>query len=222
MINADGSFMYTPPAGFTGSDTYVYTLNDGNGVGGGVPATDPGTVTFTVANLIWFVNNSAGAGDGRLSTPFNSLTAFNAGSATAGDVIYIEHTGTDYTGGIVLQNNERLFGEGHTGGANLANVLPFALPSFSKTLPAINGTRPVITNGAGDGILLASGNTIRGVNVGNSSDFAIDDNGAAGTLTISELNINNTTGGGFRTDNGGALAVTLGHLLLLQVRTQSF
>lgn len=211
MISADGSFMYSPPPGFTGNDTYSYTLNDANGVGGGVPTTDLGLVTFTVSNLIWFVDNTGGGsgGNGTLANPFKTLGDFNTGSTAAGDVIYIEETGTNYSGGIVLQNNERLFGEGHTGAANLTGVLPFTMAPNSKTLPNINGIRPVIVNAAGDGIQLASGNAVRGLNLGNCSDFAIDDNGAVGTLTISEVNIT-TTGGGFRTDNGGALTVALG------------
>jgi len=212
MIASNGSFMYTPPPGFTGSDTYTYTLNDGNSVPP-APLTDMATVTFTVSNLIWFIDNAsvAATSDGRLTSPFKTLADFNAGSAAAGDVIYIEHTGTAYTGGIVLQNGERLFGKGHTGAANLSGVLPFALAANSKTLPAINGSRPIIENAAGDGILLASGNTVRGLEIGYCSDFAIDDNGDVGTLTISEVNIN-TLGGGFRTDNGGTLAVTLDDL----------
>jgi hypothetical protein len=213
MINADGSFIYTPPAGFTGSDTYTYTLNDANGVGGGVPTTDVGLVTITVSNLIWFIDNTGGGsgGNGTLATPFKTLGDFNTSSTAAGDVIYIEETGTNYSGGIALQNNERLFGEGHTGAANLSGVLPFTMAPNSNTLPNINGLRPVILNPAGDGIQLASGNSVRGLNLGNCSDFAIDDNGTVGTLTISEVNIN-TTGGGFRADNGGALTVTLGPL----------
>ncbi len=209
MIAADGSFMYTPPAGFTGTDTYVYTLNDGNHVPG-VVATSTATVTFTVANLIWFIDNSAAAGDGRVGTPFNSLAAFNAGSAAAADVVYIEQTGTDYTSGIVLQNGERLFGEGHTGGANLANVLPFTLAPNSKALPAINGTRPVITNASGDGVGLAQNNILRGFDVGSCSDFGMENLSAATVsgLLITEVAINNTSGGGFKAGNGGNLTVT--------------
>ena len=209
-IASDGSFSYQPPAGFTGSDEFTYMLEDGNELPD-CPPTDEGTVTITVSNLIWFVDNTGGGmgGDGRLNTPFKTLADFNANSTPVGDVTYIEHTGTDYTGGIVLQNNERLFGEGHTGGANLADVLGFSLAPFSNSLPDINGSRPVITNNSGDGVQLASGNTLRGFNVGNCSDFGIDDNGAVGSLTISEVDISNSTGGGFRTDNGGTLAVTL-------------
>jgi hypothetical protein len=29
MVNADGSFTYTPPTGFTGTDTFSYTITDG-------------------------------------------------------------------------------------------------------------------------------------------------------------------------------------------------
>ena len=210
-IASDGSFSYQPPAGFTGTDEFTYTLEDGNELPD-CPPTDEGTVTITVSNLIWFVDNTGGGsgGDGRLNTPFKTLADFNANSTPVGDVTYIEHTGTDYTGGIVLQNNERLFGKGHSGGANLADVLGFSLAPFSNMLPAINGSRPLVTNtGTGDGIQLASNNTVRGLNVGNCADFSIDDNGAVGSLTISEVDISNSTGGGFRTDNGGTLAVTL-------------
>lgn len=209
-IAADGSFMYTPPAGLTGgaTDTYTYTLNDGNGVGGGVPATDMATVTFTLNNLIWFIDNAsvAATSDGRLTSPFKTLADFNAGSATAGDVIYIEHNAVpvNYSGGIVLQDGERLFGEGHTGAANLAGVLPFALAANSKTLPNINGTRPVITNASNDGVALAMNNTLRGFNVGNCSGFAMNNIGSnsVGNLVISEVVIGNSIGGGFDASNG--------------------
>jgi len=206
MIAADGSFMYTPPAGFTGADTYTYTLNDGNGVGGGVPATDMATVTITVSNLIWFIDNSsvAATSDGRLTSPFKTLANFNSGSTAVGDVIYIEETGTNYTSGIVLQNGERLFGEGHTGGTNLANVLPFGLAANSKTLPNFNGTRPVLTNAAGDGVTLAMNNTLRGFDVGDCSDFGMENSGtnSVGNLVASEVTIINGTGGGFKAGNG--------------------
>jgi hypothetical protein len=42
-INADGSFTYTPNAGFQGTDTFLYLVSDGNG------GTAVGTVTVQVA-----------------------------------------------------------------------------------------------------------------------------------------------------------------------------
>ncbi|MFN8304458.1 MAG: Ig-like domain-containing protein [Saprospiraceae bacterium] len=202
VISSDGSFTYTPPAGFNGSDMFTYTLNDGNPVGAPVPTTDIGSVTVTVSDLIWFIDNSAAAGDGRLGSPFNSLAAFNAGSTAAAAVVYLEHTGTDYNGVITLQANERLFGEGHTGAANLSGVLPFSLAPNSKPLPNINGSRPVIVNSGGNGIALASNNAVRGVNVGNTT--GIDIVGANfGTLTLSEVTLSGT---------GKALDLTTGTL----------
>lgn len=171
MISADGSFMYTPPAGFTGSDTYTYTLNDANGVGGGVPTTDMAIVTITVSNLIWFIDNSsvAATSDGRLTSPFKTIANFNAGSTAAASVVYIEHTGTNYTGPLTLQAGERLYGEGHSAGGNLSTVLPFSLAPNSKTLPTLTaGNRPIITSPLA-GIALASNNEIRGLEVGSTS-----------------------------------------------------
>ena len=190
-LNNDGSFTYNPPAGFTGSDNFTYTITDGNPVGAPVPMTDNTTVTITVSNLIWFINNSAAAGDGRVNSPFNSLAAFNSGSTAAASVVYLEHTGTDYNGVLTLQASERLFGEGHTGAANLSGVLPFALAPNSNPLPAINGTRPVIVNSGGNGIALATNNAVRGVDVGNTTGADIVGS-AFGTLTLSEVTLSGT------------------------------
>jgi Ca2+-binding RTX toxin-like protein len=44
-LNADGSFVYTPKADFSGSDSFSYTARDADG------DTDAGTVTFKVANV---------------------------------------------------------------------------------------------------------------------------------------------------------------------------
>ncbi|MFN8346832.1 MAG: Ig-like domain-containing protein [Spirosomataceae bacterium] len=211
-LSTDGSFTYTPPAGYTGNDSFTYTLEDGNEVAG-VAATDAGTVTLTISNMIWFVDNSsvAATSDGRLTSPFKTLADFNAASGPAvGQVIFLKNTGSDYTGGIILKNNQLLYGTGHSGGSTLADVLPFTVAAHSFALPAINGTRPGITNSGGDGITLASDNSLRGVDISSCSDFGIDDNGDVGALTISELTIVNTTGGGFRADNGsGSMNVVI-------------
>jgi len=214
MIALDGSFMYIPPAGFTGTDNFTYTLHDSNGVGGTIPNTDVGTVTITVNNLIWFIDNSSAAvtSDGRLTSPFKTLADFNAASGPAvGHMIYLEQTGINYTGGITLKNDQILFGKGHTGGVNLANVLPFSLAPNSKTLPNINGTRPVIMNAGGDGISLAQNNNLRGFDVGNCQDFGMDNNGTntVGNLIISEVGINNNTGGGFDASNGSGASMNV-------------
>jgi VCBS repeat-containing protein len=45
-VNVDSSVTFTPEAGFTGSDSFTYSVSDGNSGG------DTGTVTVTVASLI--------------------------------------------------------------------------------------------------------------------------------------------------------------------------
>ncbi len=214
-LNADslGAFTYSPPAGHTGLDSFVYKLTDSD------PITPDriGLAIVTVSDLIWFVDNTGGGtgGAGSLAEPYKRLEDLNAaqgmaGGPAAGQNIYIEHTGTNYTGGVNLLNDQKLVGEGAS--ASLQSIFGITLPTGSTTLPTTFGPDPIITNISGDGITLASGNTIRGLNIGACSDFGIDDNGNVGTLTITEVDINNTTGGGFRTDGGGTLAVSLGSL----------
>ena len=68
-LQSDGSFTYLPAAGFTGNDTFTYHASDGT-------ATSAGTVTVNVASRVWYVDNSlAPAGDGRSTSPFNTLAA---------------------------------------------------------------------------------------------------------------------------------------------------
>src|SRR3712207_4205684 len=81
---ATGTFSYNPPRGFTGTDSFNYTISSGAG-------SDTGTVVLTVTDMIWFVNNAAGACsvncDGRLTNPYTSLADFEAdnGSGNPGD-----------------------------------------------------------------------------------------------------------------------------------------
>lgn len=188
LLNAaDGSFTYMPNPGFEGMDQFTYTLTDGNSVGGpGVPTSDMATVSIIVSGMIWFVDNSAGSnGDGRLGTPFNSLPNFVSGAADdPGDNIFLYRSifvPTDYTGGITLLNNQKLIGQGAS--STLASATGLTAPTFSNTLPSTAGTLPIIANSGGNGITLGSGNTIRGVQVGNTTGANIFGNNF-GTLTV--------------------------------------
>ena len=79
--------------------------------------TGTGTVTITVGGpKIWYVDNAyAGAtSDGRSNTPFKSLSAVSGASGpdAIGDVIHVRTGSGAYAGGIALQNNQALVGEG--------------------------------------------------------------------------------------------------------------
>ena len=206
--NADGSFTYDPPAGFTGTDTFTYTV--GNGFGDSAAA----TVTITVSEVIWFIDNgAAGSNVGTLSDPFQGISAFNAsGGPSAGDNIFLAEGSGVYTSGIDLLNTQTLIGEGATG-ADLATLLGIVVPASSRALPAINGSSPVVTTTNAIGINLASGNTIRGLDVGNTgTGVALQDSGGTvGTLTVSEVSVAGT-GGIVDITNGGTLTVTFDSL----------
>ncbi|HEX9367102.1 MAG TPA: hypothetical protein VF921_10750, partial [Vicinamibacterales bacterium] len=100
VLNADGTFVYNPPAGFQGADIFWYTLTSPAGVAG----TDTASVTINVGTfpavtpthtngMVWFIT-PAGAGTGRQLNPI-SLDGFrplNDGAAShpaAGDTIFL-------------------------------------------------------------------------------------------------------------------------------------
>ena len=193
-LNSNGSFSYMPPAGFNGNDTFTYDLDNN--------FNDPSTctVTVTVSDMIWFIdNNAVPGGNGRLNTPFNTLAAFNAintgppPNAQNGNTIFI-HTGSiSYTEGITLTNNQILVGQGAS--ESISAIAGITLPPNSNPLPTTGGTNPVITNAnfAGSGIALATGNIVRGVTVSNTLGAGIWGPGANNT-TISETAVINAGG----------------------------
>jgi Ca2+-binding RTX toxin-like protein len=68
VLDADGSFMYAPDAGFTGLDSFHYTLLDGNG------GQDIGTISINVAPAVMVLHGGnaddaliGGAGDDQLN-----------------------------------------------------------------------------------------------------------------------------------------------------------
>ncbi len=187
-MSANGSFVYNPAPGFEGTDTFTYTVTDTGG------ATGTGTVTFNVSGMIWFVNASAaGGGDGRLSSPFNCLVGAGcfdpvAADGTSDNIFLFSGS---YTGGVTLLAGQRLIGQGAT--ASLSTITGLTPPTGSDALPATGGSRPAITTTAAstNGVNAASGNTLRGFNIGNTT--GIDIAGASvGTLAISEMDLSGT------------------------------
>ena len=179
-IAVDGSFDYTPPIGYTGSDTYLYTLHDSN------MTTDTATVTITVFNKIWFINGDvAASGNGSLNSAFKNTSDFeSAGSDGAGDCIFVYRaSGFNYSSVITLLNNQKLIGEGSTTG--LAAECAITVPPFSKTLPITGGTKPVLIGVTG--VNVASGNTIRGFEIVNAHQKIVGSN--FGTLKVRDVDL---------------------------------
>jgi hypothetical protein len=218
MNTGTGTFTYDPPRGFTGTDSFNYTLSNAGG-------SDTGTVVLTVSDMVWFINNAAGACssacDGRLTHPFTSLAAFEAinGNGTtvlgavvdpeAGDNIFLYGLDGNYTGPLTFENNQRLIGQGAT--SSIASLTGITPAPDSDTLPSTGGTNPVITTTAPatNGINLSQNDSIHGLSVVNTTGTGISGSGF-GTLTVSENVVlsNTTTAGTPISLNNGVLAVT--------------
>ncbi len=209
ITTATGAFTYNPPAGMdSGMDTFTYKICNATQCSADI------TVTFNLSgNTVWFIDKAAAAGgDGRLTDPLNSIAAFNSiqgalGTAgvAAGDYIYME--AGNYSGSLVLLNNQTIIGKGVTTGSidSLASLMP-ALNSVIR--PTLNGAQPIITSPA-SAITTGMNNTIRGIEIGNTITLglvAIN----FGTLTISDVDI--VGSGGIININNGVLNANFGTL----------
>jgi methionine-rich copper-binding protein CopC len=186
-IAADGSFTFLPGVGDKNQvDTFTYHITDG-------ALQSAGTVSVTIANvLVWYVNGAAGAGDGRSSSPLNTLSGINgAGGAGdsdgTGDVVFM-YSGT-YGGGLPLEASQKLTGEPHGLTVNPG--------SGDVTLVAAGGTNPTIGNSGGAGIALANGVEIQRVNVNGTSGAGVTGSSVTTAIIGTNTSIGGATGNAF-------------------------
>jgi uncharacterized repeat protein (TIGR01451 family) len=208
-VAADGSFTYTPDPGFTGTDTFGYTIQDV------ATAIAVGTVTVQVSDVVWFVDNQAPPiGDGRITSPFDALSGVSAvgDPDDPGEIIFVyEGDGTRYPGGIALEDNQTLIGEG----VALATAAGLTVPPHSRPLPG-TGTAPRVAGAPA--IALASSNTIRGVAIDTTAGAGITGN-SVGSLVVSSVPSVRTDGGVGIDIEDGDLAVTLGSVTVIDSLT---
>jgi VCBS repeat-containing protein len=174
-VNPDGTFTYVPNAGFSGTDTFSYTIADSNHLS----ETATATVTITVGPVVWYVNNADAAGNGTAGSPFNTLAAANS-AAGANSVVFLYQGSGPYTGGATMQSGEDLWGQ------------PHGLSLDGYTLVAAVGSDPVITNSGGDAVDLSNGADVEDLNISNPSGDGINGQGVSGAITITGCTINGT------------------------------
>ena len=227
-LNANGTFTYDPPAGFTGTDTFTYTVND-NDPEAPPNQTDTATVSIQVFGpVVWYVDVDAAAPPagqgGRSHSPFQSLAPLTTGGSADGldganDVIFL---GVDssapispYDGGIVLETNQRLLGEPFglsidPGGPGVGPGVQNLVAPSGNPDPATN---PNVRNSAvgGVGITLANGVEVQRVNAGiTDSTSATGISGTAVTTATIGTNLlvqGNTTGLALSGAAGGNISV---------------
>ncbi|HWW76009.1 MAG TPA: Ig-like domain-containing protein, partial [Pyrinomonadaceae bacterium] len=210
-----GTFSYNPPRGFEGTDSFNYTITNSGG-------SDTGTVVLTVTDTIWFIDDSAGscaASDcGRLTSPYNSLAAFEAvngaagtGNPEAGDSIFI-YAG-NYTAPLTLEDNQIVVGQGAAGAlTGLGSLTGITAAPDSDPLPSTGGTAPVITSvvTSGAAFRLAQNNHLHGLSFSNTDGAAISGASNIGAFLFSEISIDNSAGGapGISLTGGGSVTST--------------
>jgi hypothetical protein len=173
-LNADGSFSYLSAAGFTGADSFVYTVTDGLD---SVSA----TVTMTSAYRVWYVDNAASApGDGRDASPFSTLAGAEA-SSTAGETVFVRTGSPPYDGGFALKTGQSLTGQG------VPSSVTATLNGQTVVLLAA-GSAPTITKASGTTLPLATNNVVQGVNITSAAGAAIAGSGF-GTLTVGSVSV---------------------------------
>lgn len=197
-VNSDGTFTYTPTAGYSGADSFTYTIRNS----ADATLTDTGTVSITVTNPVWYVNNSGANGTGTSTSPFSSLASLNGSGGTgdsdgAGDVIYVyKGSGSAYTGGLPLESGQKLIAE------NTALVVG------SYTLrAAVPANTPTLSHTTGSTVTLSANNTISGFAITNSNGNGISGS-AIGTAALSGITVTTTGGIALNATGSGTLTVT--------------
>ena len=187
-VNSDGTFTYVPNAGFSGTDTFTYTIADSKHLS----ETATATVTITVGPVVWYVDNSqSAAGNGTSSSPFNTLAAANS-AAGSDSIVFLYQGNATYTGGVTMQSGEALWGQ------------PHGLTVDTYPLVAAGGSTPVITNSGGNGINLAENADVEGVNVTNPSGNGIAASGVSDATvgTSTAVAISGAGGDGIEVSGG--------------------
>lgn len=218
---ATGAFDFGPPPGATGNVTFTYTVCDDGLPTPPVRCSAPATVTFNVSGpVIWFVNTAAGAGNGTLLTPFNTLAAATAAmGANTSQRIFV-YSGIQGLGtGVTLQSGSWLAGQGLSG-ASFDAVMGISPPAGTIARPSIGAAAPTVR---GTVNMNGSNTQVRGLSIQPPSGSAALVASLAGPFTglvVSDLpnvtaisaravNLNNVSGT-FRINTVNAASTDVG------------
>ncbi len=168
MLHADGSFIYTPKAGYTGADSFTYVINDGLN-------NATGTVNITVVGpaLRYVKNDVLVAGNGTSAAPHQTLAAAISASA-AGELIYVmrgDGTATNYGGMNVMKANQKLWGQGVDLDVTTTNAVTLNNLIVASSLSLIGpdaGANPTIS------IANVAGVEVRGLSINGGTSNAVD------------------------------------------------
>ncbi|SHN32440.1 Ig-like domain-containing protein, partial [Chitinophaga sp. CF418] len=120
VVNTDGTYTYTPAAGYTGTDNFTIIINDGNG------GTTTVTVNITVSPVAPANNAPTGTGDTKTTEQDTPVNGAVSGTDPDGDVLTFTK-GTDPAHGSVVVNADGTYtytpAAGYTGTDNFNIVI---------------------------------------------------------------------------------------------------
>jgi trimeric autotransporter adhesin len=208
VIAADGSFTYINNPGYTGGESYVYTLNSANGT------STTGTININVTNTIWFIDGSyaSGSSNGTLAKPFTTINAFqainnatNTNSGENGDMIYV-YDGAYTASDITLRDNQKLFGESSTN--SFLFMTGIATFPYTNVTPLTNSSSTTtIANTTTTPVILGSGNHVQGFTNISSTTATTMTGLSVGALKIKDASLTSTAGQALQITAGGTLDV---------------
>ncbi len=179
VIDAAGEFTYVADPGYSGQDTVLYDVTDGEW-------TVKRTLLVNVAPThYWFVREGGAAAGGSNTQPLGSINAASD-SAAAGDTIFVLRNGSnDLVGAHTLDADEALIGAGvpvafilEATDLNEANHKDLIFQGQGVGTPLMNTGAPTLT--------LGGNNLVRGVNISSADAAAIHGVGF-GALTVADV-----------------------------------
>ncbi len=188
IVQADGSFTYSPPTGVTGQlDSFFYWIEEP-----GRPS-DRSIVFIDLQDIVWFIdNNATGANDGHFNSPFQSIDDFMAAQNGGANLPAVGHTifvyseeGSDpYDGMLGLLDQQRLIGERS---GLVMNGTPIVPPGPAPTLT--NSDFGLGENPGDTVVQLGGRNEVRGIDVRAPAAFGILGFLVDGPIVIDEVDI---------------------------------
>ena len=204
-VQDDGDFTYTPPAGCDhATDTVQYQVEDNHPTD---EQTETATLTFHIAQCVWYVDpDVTGPGDGRSHNPYKTLGQLNNSASDqdqTGERLFLyggTHTSVNPSNAaarFALENDQSLHTEKHGlvvgAGTGQPGNLALESPNPSATTTIVNG------------LTLASGNAVQGLNLGNTATTA---EAALSGSNVGTVGFNDVTPGSIDNQNGGAVDIS--------------
>lgn len=192
----DGSFTYTPPANYTGTDTFVYILHNVSG------DSNVATVTLGVVNQIIFVNTAAAmGGNGSFGSPYKTLAAAGGAPAITGKSLIYTYSGAYTSDSITLKGNQFLVGQGVDFNTALMRAGITLAPNSVITAPGAS-TKPIV----GGTVTLATNATIQALDISSGTSNGLVGSGMIGVTVGNAVGTGNDT---VKVTAAGGVAVNL-------------